>query len=129
MSHWDFGRPPTGPHDAPGPAGQGNAADPDDALAPDDPWTAGFARTPDDSEATGNGWGGRDGSLADGGWPADDPWPAESGWTRDDPWPAGSSLAGIGLAGLGPADEEEGESTAPYPITYERDAFTAAVAR
>jgi hypothetical protein len=148
MSHWDFGRPPAGRHDAPGPAGQGDAADPDNARTPDDPWpprgdrasddpwSAGFTWTQDDSQAADDGRAGNDGSRADGGWPADDPWPADNGWTRDDPWPqdggpadgglAGDGPADGGLAGLDLADEEEGDGTAPYPITYERDPFTAA---
>ena len=118
MSHWDFGRP-----DAPGPAR--------DDGTPDDPWLAGYARSPGDSAAAGDG-----GSPGDDGWPADDPWPADNGWTRADPpprdgwpadgWPADGGLTGGGLTGGGLADEDEGESTALYPITYERDPYAAA---
>jgi hypothetical protein len=63
MSHWDFGRPPDRRHDAPGQAGPSDAAYPDNARipgdpwptrddwAPDDPWSAGYAWAPDDSGA------------------------------------------------------------------------------
>ncbi len=133
MSHWDFGRPPDNRPDAPGQAGPSDAAYPDDARiagdpwptrddwAPDDPWSAGYAWAPDDSGGAADG-----GSPADGGWAADEPWPADNGWTRDDSWPQDGWPADGGPAGTGSADEEEGMSTGPYPLTYERDAFTGA---
>src|ERR1700722_14002670 len=40
MSHWDFGRPPPGQHDAPGQATPGKYAHPGNARTPDDPWAA-----------------------------------------------------------------------------------------
>jgi len=138
MSHWDFSRPPDRRQDAPRQAGPGDAAYPDNARvtgdpwparddrAPDDPWSDGYAWAPDESGAADDGGWPADGGPADGGWPAGDPWPADNGWTRDDHWPQDGWPAGDGVAGSGPADEEEGEPTGPYPITYERDAFTAA---
>ena len=138
MSHWDFGHPPSGRHDAPGPA------EPQENARPtDDPWLAGYDWAPEDSGPAGDGWAGDDRAPADGGWPVGDPWPADNGWTRDEawpasepwpagePWPADGGQTGIGLAGLGLADtnegegDGEGESTGPYPITYERDASIA----
>jgi len=43
-----------------------------------------------------------------GGWAADDFWAPGNGWPARDDWPAD--------------DDEVDEGTAPYPITYERDA-------
>lgn len=128
MSHWDFGRPPAGRHDAPGPAG------PDDDAYQDDPWPAGVASVPGDYQAAGNGLAGNGGSRADGGWPAEDPWPADNGWSRDDSWArdgwaADSGLTGAGPGGLDGLDLAEEPGSAPYPITYERDAFAAAGGR
>jgi len=132
MSHWDFGRPPTGRPDAPGQAGPGDAANPDNARIPGDPWPARDDWAAEDPWSAGYAWAPEDpgdgGSPADGGWPAGDPWPADNGWTRDDPWPQDGRRADGGLDGIGLANADEGEemSTGPYPLTYERDAFIEA---
>jgi len=132
MSHWDFGRPPTGRQDGPGQAGPGDAAYPDNARIPGDPWPARDDWAAEDPWSAGYAWAaedpGDDGSPADGGWPAGDPWPADNGWTRDDPRPQDGRRADGGLDGIGLAHADEGEelSTGPYPLTYERDAFIEA---
>jgi hypothetical protein len=121
MSHWDFGWPPDRRHDAPGQAGPGDAAGPDNAGIPVDPWPTRDDWAPDNPWSAGYGWAPDD--AVDGAWPAADPSPADNGWTRDDHWPADGWPRDDGLGGAGPAEAEAGESTGPYPITYERDAY------
>jgi hypothetical protein len=110
----------------------------------DDPWPTRDDWAPDDAWPADNGWTRDEGGLpADNGWtrddgsPADDPWPAGTGWARDDAraadnghaadawpmdgWPLEGWPAHGGLTDLGLASADEGENTAPYPITYERD--------
>ena len=68
MSHWDFGRPTDGGHDAPRPS-----------------WAAGAAYPPDQPDDAGGGaWPAGDAWPADGGWPTRDESPAGDGWDDDE---------------------------------------------
>ncbi len=124
MSHWDFGRPADGQHDAPrrsGPAGATYSPDlPDGAEgeAPDrDEWNAA------------GGWPARDGWPADSSQPARDTWPAHEGWAPAEGWPAPGDVPANAdwpaEDNWEQADEgwDDGEYEAPYPLTYERDDF------
>jgi hypothetical protein len=127
MSHWDFGRPTGGQHDTQGPA--------DPGYPPDDAWPS-----QDEDE-----WPAPDGSQPEPGWPAPDGWPGDEAaagqWTgggaAGDPWAANrrrpaeerwSPGGGRPAAEGWPPDDdwdEDDDDTAPYPLTYERDDFTA----
>ncbi|MGH3296824.1 MAG: hypothetical protein ACRDP7_34030 [Trebonia sp.] len=96
MSHWDFGRPTDGEHDAPRPSGAASAAYP-----PDQPGGAGDG-----------GW-----QAGDGGWQAGPAWPGEEGRPTRPEWPVGDGWDDDGW------DDDEGMT--PYPLTYERDDFVA----
>ena len=68
MSHWDFGRPTDGGHDAPRPS-----------------WAPGAAYPPDQPDDAGGGaWPAGDAWPADGGWPTRDESPAGDGWDDDE---------------------------------------------
>src|ERR1700722_2936966 len=120
MSHWDFGRPGDGQHDAPRP-----------------PWPGG-TYPPDSTEANGDGaWPAPDGRTADGGRPAPDGW-AHEGRSADEQWAAGGGWppgAGMPADGGWPAHDgfDDGfvddDDMAPYPLTYERDDFDAVDSR
>ncbi len=65
MSHWDFGRPPGRRHDAPGQAGPGDPAYPDNARIPGDPWPSRDDWAPEDPWSAGYAWAPEDPGAAD----------------------------------------------------------------
>jgi len=129
MSHWDFGRPTAGEHDAPRPSGPAGAAYP-----PDLPGGAGPAPDawpPQDAWPTDGGWQRQDGWPADDGRAAENAWAAHQGLIADERrspaegWPPGGDRSpDTGW----PADDgwDGDDGTAQYPITYERDDFAVA---
>ena len=125
MSHWDFSRRPKAEPDAPRPARPADSACQPGPL----PGAAG-------ARAAGDGWASSEGPteetphLAERTWPSEPLWPprerqaAGEGWlpgagtSPDDGWPSGDVWEDSW-------DNDEGDKTAPYPITYERDDVAA----
>jgi hypothetical protein len=94
MSHWDFGSTPSGHRDAATPSGAGGGT---------------------------GGWAADDFWRPDDGWPPADDRPAQD-WPADDPPAEGWPSEGWAAEGSPAQDDGLYEGTAPYPITYERDA-------
>ena len=113
MSHWDFGRPTDGIHDAPRPSRPAGAAYPADPADGDGAWPAQDGWPDGHDSAAQDGWPAHEGRPADGQWAADGGWPPGGGMTPDGGWQADDGW------------DEDPEDIAPYPLTYERDDFAA----
>jgi hypothetical protein len=136
MSHWDFGRPTGGQHNAQEPAdadyppdlthGVGDEAWPAYEPQPADlgwqaqnAWPAASNGTAQDARPAEEGWPARDGRRSGNG-VAEDPWAANRARPADQRWSPGAPES----AGDDWADDDwDDDGMAPYPITYERDDF------
>jgi len=145
MSHWDFSHPTDEQHDRPRRSRQADAGLSADRPGPPDlPHLPRLADLPRSTELPDRQGGAEDGVWpARDGWPTAGEWPAQGEWAADDPardawsapqgWAPNSRPPSAGAwppGGDTSPDEDwpddgwdEGEGTAPYPLTYERDDY------